>query len=67
MALSAMTATIHIVLPFFLLLTLNIFLIVCLKPQNRTVVNNVEDRRNAIRKATQGMGRQYVLGVGVGL
>ena len=54
MVISAVAAISHIVLPFFLLLGLNINLVVSLRRQNRTTINSLDHRQNQIWKTRQG-------------
>ena len=54
MVVSGLGAVVNIVLPFFLLLGLNINLVVCLRRQNQTAVNNLDNRQNQIWKTRQG-------------
>ena len=54
MAVSTAGAVTHIVLPFFLLLALNINFVVSLRHQNRNVVNHLDPKQNKIWKARQG-------------
>jgi hypothetical protein len=54
MAASSVGAFTHIVLPFFLLLGLNINLVLSLRRQNLTAVNTLDQRQNQIWKTRQG-------------
>ena len=54
---SGVGAITHIVLPFFLLLGLNINLVVSLKRQNRIAVNSLDYRQKQIWKARQGKSK----------
>ena len=54
MAASGVAAFIHIVLPFFVLLALNINLVLSLRRQNQTAVNNLDHRQKEIWKTRQG-------------
>ncbi|CAB3991809.1 trace amine-associated receptor 7d-like [Paramuricea clavata] len=58
MTVSGVGAITHIVLPFFLLLGLNINLVVSLKRQNRIAVNSLDYRQNQIWKARQAQERR---------
>ena len=54
MVVSGVGAVTHIVVPFFLLLGLNVNLVVCLRRQNQTAVNKLDNRQNQIWKTRQG-------------
>ena len=54
MAVSSMSAFTHIMLPFFLVLGLNINLVYSLRNQNRTFVNTLDQRQNQMCKIRQG-------------
>ena len=56
MAVSTVGAITHIVLPFFLLLGLNMNLVMSLRHQNRTVVGHLNQKQSKIWKARQGEG-----------
>lgn len=56
MAVSTVGAITHIVLPFFLLLVLNINLVMSLRHQNRTVAGHLDQKQTKIWKARQGEG-----------
>ncbi|XP_028410128.1 trace amine-associated receptor 7f-like [Dendronephthya gigantea] len=58
MIVSSVAAVTHILLPFFLLLALNINLVVSLRNQNRTAVNNLDYRQGQIWKTRQAQERR---------